>query len=53
MTRAHAQARWNEWHSHIFHDFPAFHGPILEAIQEAPDGSGASYDCSGADIISI
>ena len=51
QTRAYAQARWNEWHSHIFHDFPAFNGPILEAIQE--NQMDRALRLLRADIISI
>ena len=51
QTRAYALTRWNEWHTSFFHDVPAFHMPILEAIRENDVEKAVSVMYS--DIISI
>ena len=51
QTRAYAQTRWAEYHSRQFHDIPAFHGSILEAIRQ--DNPELASSLLKADIISI
>lgn len=51
QTRAYAQTRWEEWHSRLFHDVPAFHGSILEAIRK--NEKETAIRLLNADIISI
>ncbi|MCI8465397.1 MAG: GntR family transcriptional regulator [Lachnospiraceae bacterium] len=51
QTRAYAQTRWAEYHSRVFHEIPAFHGSILNAIRQGDRNLATSL--LKADIISI
>lgn len=51
QTRAYAQNRWAEYHSRLFHEIPAFHGPILEAIRK--NDRDLALSLLKSDIISI
>lgn len=51
QTRAYAQTRWEEWHSHLFYEVPAFHGIMLEAIKKGEKDT--AIHLLNADIISI